>query len=229
MNLSRITAGALGDELVSIILFGSAARGEYLRSRSDINFLVILTDNGIAKLQTLSALTSRWRKRRVATPLFMTAEDIHASLDTFPIEFLNIRRHYQVVYGRDVLAGLEFDHSHLRLQSERELKAKALLLLERFVELDGDTGKIRGLIAESVTAFLSIFRALLYLKGVDSPVGKVELIDAAAGQYGIDAEIFRICIDIKEGKIKPAKAGMAEIFRKYLQEVRKLSERVDRE
>ncbi len=218
---------AFGDDLAAIILFGSAARGEYVRHRSDINMLVVLSEQGITQLEVLSALTARWHKRRVATPLFMTAEDIDASLDTFPIEFLNIRRHYRMIFGRDVLADLEFKPEHLRLQCERELKAKALLLLERFVELDGHTGKTRSLISESITAFFSIFRALLYLKRIEIPAENAALIQAVAEQYGIDAEIFKICADIREGKIKPAKEGIARIFNRYLLEARKLSARVD--
>ena len=34
-----------GPDLVSIILYGSGARGEYIPKKSDINFLILLTEN----------------------------------------------------------------------------------------------------------------------------------------------------------------------------------------
>ena len=43
-----------GDDLISIILFGSAARGEYIYKRSDINFLIILSDSGMQRLKATS-------------------------------------------------------------------------------------------------------------------------------------------------------------------------------
>ena len=39
-----------GDELVSIILYGSAAGQDYRPGKSDINVMIVLTDNGIENL-----------------------------------------------------------------------------------------------------------------------------------------------------------------------------------
>ena len=40
-----------GKDLVSIILYGSAASGNYIPKKSDINFLIVLTEEGINRLQ----------------------------------------------------------------------------------------------------------------------------------------------------------------------------------
>ena len=73
------------DDLVSIVLYGSGAKGEYVRKKSDINFLVVLTEDGIKKLSGAFALVKKWNKRNVAVPLFLTREYIESSLDSFPI------------------------------------------------------------------------------------------------------------------------------------------------
>ena len=39
-----------GDDLVSVMLFGSGARGEYIPKKSDINFLVVVKDNSPSEL-----------------------------------------------------------------------------------------------------------------------------------------------------------------------------------
>ena len=82
---------AFEDELISIILYGSGARQDYTPGRSDINFLIVLTPKGIDNLFGAVDAVVKWKKRNVATPLFMTWEDIRASLDSFPVEFLNMK------------------------------------------------------------------------------------------------------------------------------------------
>jgi len=63
----------------------------------------------------------------------LTKADIDSSLDTFPIEFLNIKRNYTVVFGEDILEGLAFEKEFIRMQCERELKGKLLLLRAEYV------------------------------------------------------------------------------------------------
>ena len=36
-----------GTDLLSIVLYGSGARGDYIPGRSDLNFLIVLTEEGI--------------------------------------------------------------------------------------------------------------------------------------------------------------------------------------
>ena len=123
-----------GSDLLSIILYGSGARGEYIPQKSDINFLILLSENGIDNLSKAFEVVSRGHKSRVSTPLFLTKNYIQASLDVFPIEFLNLKSYYQVVYGEDVLQGLVIEKKFVRLQCEREIKGKLLQLRQQFLE-----------------------------------------------------------------------------------------------
>ncbi len=53
------------DDLVAIILYGSAVSGEYRHKKSDINFLIVLTEQGIRNLKKSLPVVSKWKKRRV--------------------------------------------------------------------------------------------------------------------------------------------------------------------
>ena len=83
-------------------------RGDYIRGKSDINFLIVTTEKGIQDPEKFFSLMSKWRKKRIAIPVLLTREDICSSLEVYPIEFLSMKRHYRVVFGEDVLAGLAF-------------------------------------------------------------------------------------------------------------------------
>lgn len=217
-----------GDDLISIILYGSGAGDDYISGKSDLNFLIVLSEDGINNLEPAIDVVSRWRKKKVATPLFMTKSYINSSLDSYPIEFLNMKRSYITVFGEDVLKELSFEPDLLRLQCERELKGKILHLREGFLETEGKEKRVRDLIKISLTAFVSIFKALLYLKGAEMPQGRREVIKSVAGEFGVNAEVFLRCADVKEDKEKFSLSEIQGIFKSYLMEVRRLSEIVDK-
>ncbi len=218
---------AFGDDLISIILYGSGAGPDYKPGKSDLNFLVTLSESGIFNLHRILDLLKRWRKRNVATPLVMTKAFLISSLDSYPIEFINMKRHYVKVYGEDVLEALTFKRENIRIQIERELKGKLLLLRTGFLETEGKPHQIRDLINVSLTAFLSAFRALLYLKGLEIPNERRSVISEAAAAFSIDASVFLKCSDIKDHSDRLTSSEVRLVFDDYLKEVDRLCTYVD--
>lgn len=217
-----------GAELLSIILFGSGAGRDYIPGKSDINFLITLTDRGIDNLAHALEMVARWRKRNVAIPLFMTCAHLIGSQDAYPIELLNMKRHYVVVSGRDVLADLTFDRAHIRIQLEREIRGKLLHLRSGYLATEGNARKIRSLITLSLTAFLSLFCALLYLKQIDIPESNREIIVAAGDAVGIDRALFLQCDEIRRKTDRFSASEVKAIFQAYLREISRLSDEIDR-
>lgn len=216
-----------GADLISIILFGSGAGEDYIPGKSDINFLITLTDQGIERLDGALETVARWRKRNVAIPLFMTHSYLEGSQDAYPIEFLNMKRHYVVVAGKDVLAELAFDRPHIRLQLERELRGKLLHLRSGYLATEGNAGKIRALITLSLTAFISLFCALLYLKNIEIPHGNREIIMAAGKAFGIDAALFLKCEEIRRKTDRFSRNDVIAVFLAYMKDVIRLCDQVD--
>lgn len=216
-----------GAHLISIILFGSGAGEDYIPGKSDINFLITLTDQGIDRLDHALEAVARWRKRNVAIPLFMTRSYLEGSLDAYPIEFLNMKRHYVVVFGKDILAELAFDRRHIRLQLERELRGKLLHLRSGYLATEGNARKIRELIAKSLTAFTSLLSALLYLKNIEIPHGKRETITAAGDTLGIDTAIFLKCEEIRRKTDRFSQSEVKAVFQAYMKEVSRLCDQID--
>ena len=217
-----------GNDLLALILYGSGAVGHYSPGKSDINFLVILSEEGINHLDRAIGMVSQWKKSKVAIPLFMTKEDILSSLDSYPIEFLNIKTNHILVYGENVLDKISFEACNLRLQCERELKGKIFHLRTGFLEAGGRPKQLRELITVSVIAFISVFKALLYIKGVEIPQNRNEIIKTVAKTYIIDPDVFLQCLDIKEGTDHFAASDIHVIFDSYVKEIGKLSKIVDR-
>jgi hypothetical protein len=217
-----------GDDLVSIILYGSATGQEYRPGKSDINFMLVLSEEGIEHLDLAFSSVKKWLKRNVAVPLFLTEGYVETSLDAFPIEYLNIQRNYTLVFGKDILKDLEFNPDFLRLQCEREIKGKLILLREKFLQTGGRGKALIEVIEKSLPAFIAIFKALVYLmKGKDLPQEKTGIISAIAEELDIDAGVFEKLLDIKEGKVKLGETEITNLFKDYLRQARKLSKLVD--
>ena len=215
------------EDLISVIVYGSAASSDYIPGKSDINFMIVLSEKGIDLLDQAFDLIAKWKKRNVATPLFLTQDYVRTSLDTFPIEYLNFQRSYEPVYGKDILKDLAFDPRFLRLQCEREIKGKLLLLREAFLETRGKGKDLQQLVTQSLGAFVAIFNGLLHLKGKELPRHKRDLIKNVCQTFQMDTGLFQKLLDIKEKKMKPSGPEMTGLFKAYLQEVQKLWKIVD--
>ncbi|NVM57311.1 MAG: hypothetical protein HWN51_04240 [Desulfobacterales bacterium] len=216
-----------GNDLISIILYGSAASADYIPGKSDVNFMIVLSEKGIDSLDQTFDVIAKWKKRNVATPLFLTDEYVRTSLDAFPIEYLNFQNSHKVVYGKDILKDLTFDRHFLRLQCEREIKGKLLLLREAFLETRGKGKYLQQLVAQSIHAVIAIFNALLHLKGKELPSQKREVIRLACQAFDMDGALFEKLLDVKEKKIKPTGTELTRVFQAYLKEVKRLWQIVD--
>jgi hypothetical protein len=219
--------GLFGDDLVSIILYGSASGRDYRPGKSDINFMIVLSEDGIERLDKAFKVVETWQKRKVAIPLFLTELYVESSLDVFPVEYLNFQRNHALVYGKDILEELTFDQELVRLQCEREIKGKLLLLREAYMETGGKGRALREVIGQSIQAFVAIFDALLFFKGKEIPKQRRDVINLTCDTFDLDAGLFQKLLDIKEEMIKPDDAQSKSFFQDYLKEVRKLSKIVD--
>jgi len=218
---------AFSDDLISIVLYGSATGRDYQPGKSDINFMIVLSEDGIKNLDRAFTVVKKWRKKNVAIPLFLTGKYIETSMDVFPVEYLNFQRNHMPVYGKDILEELSFDPEFVRLQCEREIKGKLLLLRQAFLETYGRGKALKEVIGQSIQAFIAIFNALLYLKGREIPEEKREIISSTALAFDLNSDLFSRLIDIREGKFKPGDIEIGKLFKGYLSEVRKLSKLVD--
>lgn len=216
-----------GTNLVSLILYGSAAGGSYIKGKSDINLLVVLTPEAVDRLEDSLTMVKQWRKRNVAVPWVMTKPFIEKSLDCYPIEFLNMKNSHTLIYGEDVLTPLNFKPEDLRLQIERELKGKLVLLRQSFLKTEGSIRQLKQLISRSVSAFIFIFNALLYLKQQSAPRNRRDTVKELAKLFTFDADVFLTCVDIKEGVDKLSGDEIAGVFKKYLREVEHICNIVD--
>lgn len=217
-------ASVYGEDVVSVVLYGSAAGGDFDPVRSDINLLVVLKELSLAAVARSGEVQKRLRKRRFDRPLFMDRDYITRSLDSFPIEFLNMKGCYRVLHGEDVLAGLEIRSEDVRLQVERELKGKRLHLVEEWLDARTEPKRLKELLGVSLQDFGAAFRAMIHLREREIPRNREALFEAVEEAYGLEGRPLRRVIEAYRSGDRNL---IASVFDTYEKAIARLIHAVD--
>jgi hypothetical protein len=213
--------------LHSVHLVGSVVTSDYRAGVSDINSLVVLNEISLDVLDSLLPLGKRYRDRKIAAPLLMTPDYIHSSLDSFPIEFFNFQEIHITLFGPDILSGMTIVKEHLRLQAEREIKAKLLRLHQGYLSALGEKDiLVRGLV-DSINGYFPLFRAILYLAGHKVPVDNQQVAVAIQDLTGLDTKVFTTILQVKNQQISFADTEASTCFSDYYKITNRLMEYVD--
>ena len=178
------------ENLLSVILYGSALTPDYKPGISDINILVILKDRALNVIGSATGYHRKWEKRNVHISFYFTESFVRDSLDVFPIEFLNMQHHYHVMRGLDVLGELAIRPADLRLQCERELRGKSVHLRREFLLNSGSAKLLQSSMKMTFRDFLPIFKALVFLKGESIPEDRGGMIKKLVAVYDIREDIL---------------------------------------
>lgn len=178
---------ALGDGYTAI-LYGSAARGDFVPGRSDIDLMLVTSELTPTTLRALAGPFERWRRSEYEPPLVVTRGEWERATDAFPVEVADMRACYRVLRGPDLVAGITLDPPHLRVALEREFRGKLLRLRQGYVASANDEAALGALAGRSAGALMVLFRALLVLLGRTVPRDPLQLGVAGAEALGVEGE-----------------------------------------
>jgi predicted nucleotidyltransferase len=220
----RRTAGA---NLKSVILYGSAAAGEYVSEYSDVNLLCLLAEASFESITTLAPVVEWWGKQKHHAPLLLTPEDLRRGADVFSIEFLDMRQSYRVLWGEDPLKELDIPMKFHRAQVEYELREKLILLRQRLLVVAANDGAKWELLLRSVSTFGTLARHALIASGEMTATSKREAIGKLAAKAGFDATPILQLFDVREGKADRKAINVDDVCGRYLKAVEAITAIVD--
>jgi hypothetical protein len=219
--------GALGPNLVAAILYGSAARGTYVKGRSDLNVLIVARDASAAGLRPVAQVLADWTKSGEPAPLIFSEAEWAASADVFPIEIEDMRHAHRHLRGRDVFEGLTTTRADLRQELEREARGKLLRLRTEYAAASPSGKALASLLIASSGTFLTLFRAALRLAGRQPPHEPGALVRAAAEVTGMEAAAFDWVVGRLEGRAMPALEPHDPVAARYVDAIERLVRFVD--
>ena len=219
---------AAGDNLKALVLFGSAARGEYHEKHSDLNVLCVLEKAGAQDVEALHETAAWWEKKKFPAPQIFTLDELRASADIFAIELLDMKTHHKMIYGEDFFEELAVPMQWHRLQVERELRTNWVKLRQGILLATQKDTVFMGLMDASVSTFITLFRHALIVLGENSPAGRREVVSDIARLIGARPESFLTVLDVREGKRQSPEVNARETLREYLDMVERVTDEVDR-
>jgi len=220
--------GAAGTNLQSVILYGSAADGEFHSQYSNINLLCILREISFAALRAMAPPVEWWTRKNHRPPLVLSSDELQRSADVFSIELTDIKHRHRVLFGDDLLRGLTIPlHLH-RAQLEYELREKVILLRQQALLAAGNGQRTWELMLGSFSAFVTLLRHALIAMGNTPPDSKREAITVLAEKVPFDPSAFLQLLDIREQKAQRKQLDVDELFSRYLAAVQQITAAVDR-
>jgi hypothetical protein len=225
--VERMRAAA-GTNLVSVILYGSAAAGDFVAGHSDVNLLCVLGETSYGAIEALVPAIEWWGKQKHRVPLLMGLEEMRRSADVFSIEFLDMRRNHRLLWGEDILKTLEIPMRLHRAQLDYELREKTILLRQRLLMASGSAEAKWELLLQSLPAFGTLFRHALIALGDAGAGSKRETAAALAAKMRIDAGVFGELLDIREHTKDRKSVQVDDMFARYLKLVEQVTAAVDK-
>lgn len=200
----------LGDDLRSVVLFGSGAEGR-LRTTSDLNVLLILrrfAPSGIDPLRETLRL-AHVAHRVVA--MFLLEEELSDACEAFAVKFADIRRRHRVLWGEPLLADLAVAPAAQRRQLRQMLLNLQLRLRERYAALSLREEQLALVLAETAGPLRVAAAALLELENNPAPSPREALARLARELCGGEAEhLLAQITGVREHRtLPPGEAGPA--------------------
>ncbi len=162
-----------GANVKAVALYGAILTGWFDPSVQSARSVLVLDKFDLGLLRRIAEHGLKLGKVGIAAPLIMTPAYIKASLDTFPLELIEIQQQHLTVAGEDRFTDLAFDDAHVRLQCEREFKVILIRMRQGLLAAAGRDKFVAALAADVVEELVRTLRGLLWLKG--DREGKVAL------------------------------------------------------
>jgi len=164
---------SLGDQLVSVVLYGWAVKEEYSEENPDVNVMVVVDSASVETLDRVGKPIRKGLRNVRLAPLVLSEDDVRRSTDVFPIKFLGMQHHHRILYGKDVLADLQISREHLRLRCEQEIKNLMIRLHQLYLQRSGSSKRTRETLLAAIPSFLPLTVTVVLVLRSAFEMGKI--------------------------------------------------------
>jgi len=217
---------ACGDNLISVVLYGSAARQEFHEQYSDVNLLVVFRDLGAGPLSAIAPVVRWWtHEEKFTPPLMMTEIELRESADVFAIELFDIQSTHQTLFGEDVVSAIQVPMNLHRVEVEHELRTILLRLRQHLLLAPDNDDEVKRVLAKSISSVNTLFRHALITAGKASPEGKAKVLQQAGEVFGFEASPLQTILELRANPQHPVNVG--EIYHACMSSIGRVAHELD--
>lgn len=175
--LDEFTAAAreaFGDQLHSVVLYGSGAEGA-LRATSDVNVILVL---GAFERERADRLREPLRVAHAAVRLkamFLLAGEVAAATEAFAQKFDDVHRRHRVLWGSDPFAAITPSRAALVARVNQVLLNLTLRMRAAYVERSLRDEQLVRMVADAAAPLRTAAAAILELEGRPAAAPKAAL------------------------------------------------------
>ena len=184
---------ALGENLCSCCVYGSAVRGNVIEGVSDINLLIVLRQSSADAHLAIAKVLAGQPK---IDPFILARRGFERSVRAFATKFQSIRRHYRLLHGEDLLLNMRVDPQLDRFLCEQGLRNLRLRLVYAFVTRAQNKGYDRFLVNNVTPLFVQCSEALR-LNGLTVPKDFPDRISLMEKEFATDGAVLRDLLTLK--------------------------------
>lgn len=214
---------ALGADLVSVVLYGSAAEGR-MRATSDVNLILVLKK---FEPSSIERLRQPLRSANAAVKLdvmFLLESEIGLAAESFAVKFADIARRRRVIFGADPFAEVKVPRGALIIRLKQVLFNLILRLRSQYAARGLREEQLSLAVADAAAPLRAAAASLLELEGKPASSPKEALERFASSDDGDwSADLSRLSEAREQRALAPGAAGPAML--RLLELARKLSER----
>lgn len=203
---------ALGNNLDSIVLYGSAARGDFVPGVSDLNLLIVLNESTPAAHEAMAGVL---RGRPGVEPFAIGKPGLLRTARAFPSKFAAIRRRGRTVYGSNPLDGMPHFPELERFAAEQALRNVRLRLVYNFVKRGGDPRMYTRFVLDFVPALYAACNGALELEGHAVPAAREDQAALYSSIFHVDAQVLVDLVRLKREK-QPLSAAQVSLTHERL-------------
>jgi predicted nucleotidyltransferase len=199
---------ALSDDLVSAVVFGSAAEGQ-LGPSSDVNLLLVLrvfAPDKVVQMRDALLTAEAAIKLRV---MFVLEDEVSTAAEFFAQKFADILRRHRTVLGKDVLASLVLKRPAEIFRLRQILLNLVLRLREAAVARGHRPEQVTLILADNFGPLRAACATLLELEGTPIMDSTAALAAVAASFGAQSGDAAARVVAAHEGKALGADAGDA--------------------
>ena len=196
---------ALGTELKSIVLFGSAADG-MLRAASDVNVLLLLSAFDARKSESLREPLRNANAAIQLKAMFLLESELPAAIEAFAVKFGDITRRHVILFGSDPFAGVTVPRQAAITRVKQTLLNLTLRMREAYVARGLREEQLIFLISDMTGPLRASAATLLELQGTPAASGKEALAKVAATllKSPADSELMDRISEARQTRTLPA-------------------------
>jgi predicted nucleotidyltransferase len=217
---------ACGDNLVSVVLYGSAAREEFHEQYSDVNVLAVFRDLGAAPLSSIAPVVRWWtHEEKFTPPLLMTEVELRESADVFAIELLDIQHMHKTLFGQDIVSAIQVPMNLHRVEVEHELRTILLRLRQHLLLSPDNPDELRRVLAKSIASVTTLLRHALIAVRENPPHDKGKVLEQAGAVFGFDVPPMQTILALRSDREHPA--NVAEAYNAYMSAIGRVAHELD--